>query len=348
MKLHYSRRFLFALPLNILVSSSSNVYNKNKPYIRSHHTPTTTSRVFRKCDTPSSVYDNDVDIKSVIKQFFDRTSQRFEEYEERMKVKRQKYKEQRDKNAEQIIEKDKMEKSLEEKVEKVCLKYGCGLGGVSASVGLFGGFGIYGWKTSALAAAKKAAMVEVTAKGATKGMAKVIELINLEFGVSTLGSQTLETVLNVINYTNEKLISESIYMQYQSTCLCIDPGPVTVTLTVDPEPICIFSWEESLAGLGDKGRFVKEIKVIETAVKTIVSKTENTAGEALKRAAEEGIKSITSAVESIYASCQIAIIASVVTILVIVLIMIIVYLILRYRRKKKMKKKAQYIKLLKE
>nr|SPJ13214.1 rifin PIR protein,putative [Plasmodium sp. DRC-Itaito] len=70
MKLHYSRRFLFALPLNILVSSSSNVYNKNKPYIRSHHTPTTTSRVFKKCDTPSSNYDNDVDIKSVIKQFF--------------------------------------------------------------------------------------------------------------------------------------------------------------------------------------------------------------------------------------------------------------------------------------
>nr|SPJ13455.1 rifin PIR protein,putative [Plasmodium sp. DRC-Itaito] len=298
MKLHYSRRFLFALPLKILVSSSSNVYNKNKPYIRSHHTPTTTSRVFRKCDTQSSNYNNDADIKSVIKQFFDRTSQRFEEYEERMKVKRQKYKEQRDKNAEQIIEKDKMEKSLEEKVEKVCLKYGCGLGGVAASVGLFGGFGIYGWKTAALAAAKKAVMVEVTAKGATKGMAKVIELINLEFGVSTLGAQTLETVLNVINYTNEKLISESIYMQYQSTCLCIDPGPVTVT------------------GLGDKGTFVKEIKVIEKAVRTIVSKTDNTAGEALKRATEEGIKSITSAVESIYTSCQIAIIASVVTILI--------------------------------
>ncbi|SPJ10047.1 rifin PIR protein,putative [Plasmodium sp. DRC-Itaito] len=322
MKLHYSRRFLFALPLNILV----------------------------KCDTPSSVYDNDVDIKSVIKQFFDRTSQRFEEYEERMKVKRQKYKEQRDKNAEQIIEKDKMEKSLGEKVEKVCLKYGCGLGGVAGSVGLFGGFGIYGWKTAALAAAKKAAMVEATAKGATEGMAKVIELINLEFGVSTLGAQTLETVLNVINYTNEKLISESIYMQYQSTCLCIDPGPVTVTVTVtlDPEPICIFSWEESLAALGDKGRFVKEIKVIEKAVRTIVSKTDNTAGEALKRAAEEGIKSITSAVESIYTSCQIAIIASVVAILIIVLVMIIIYLILRYRRKKKMKKKAQYTKLLDE
>nr|SPJ13213.1 rifin PIR protein,putative [Plasmodium sp. DRC-Itaito] len=205
-----------------------------------------------------------------------------------------------------------MEKSLGEKVEKVCLKYGCGLGGVAASVGLFGGFGIYGLKTAALAAAKKAAMIEVTAKGATEGMAKVIELINLEFGVSTLGAQTLETVLNVINYTNEKLISESIYMQYQSTCL---------------------------SGLGDKGRFVKEIKVIEKAVRTIVSKTDNTAGEALKRAAEEGIKSITSAVESIYTSCQIAIIASVVALLIIVLVMIIIYLVLRYRQKKKNEEK---------
>nr|SPJ13208.1 rifin PIR protein,putative [Plasmodium sp. DRC-Itaito] len=170
-------------------------------------------------------------------------------------------------------------------------------------------------------------------------MAKVIELINLEFGVSTLGAQTLETVLNVINYTNEKLISESIYMQYQSTCLCIDPGPITVSVTVDPEPICILSWEESLAGLGDKGRFVKEIKVIEKAVRTIVSKTDNTAGEALKRAAEEGIKSITSAVESIYTSCQIAIIASVVALLIIVLVMIIIYLVLRYRPKKKNEEK---------
>ncbi|SOV80422.1 rifin PIR protein, putative [Plasmodium reichenowi] len=340
MKPHYSRRLLFALPLNIWVTSSSNVYNKNKAYITTRHIPIYTSRVFRKCDTRSSIYDNDVHIKSVMRQFDDRTSQRFEEYEERMKVKRQKHIEQRDKNIEQIIEKDKMEKSLAEKVEKGCLKYGCGLEGVPASVGLLGGLGIYGWKTTALAAAKKATMVE----GIAKGVAKVIELVHLEFGLSTLGAQTLETVLNVINYTNEKLISESIYMQYQSTCLCFDPGPVTF----DPEPICISEWDKFVPELGDQGVFHKEIKIIETTVRTIVSYAKNTAVEALKGATEEVIKAITSAVESIYASCQIAIFASVVAILVIVLVMVFIYLILRYRRKKKMKKKAHYTKLLNE
>ncbi|SOV75773.1 rifin PIR protein, putative [Plasmodium reichenowi] len=339
MKLHYSRKLLFALPLNIFVTSSSNVYNKNKPYITTRHIPIYTSRVFRKCDTQSSNYDKDADMKSVKKNFDRQTSQRFEEYEERMKVKRQKDKEQRDKNAEQIIEKDKMDKSL---AEKGCLEYGCGLEGVAESVGLFGGLGMYGWKTTALAAAKKAAMVEGTAKGAATGVAKVIELINLDFGLSTLGAQTLETVLNVINYTNEKLISESIYMQYQSTCLCIDPGPVTVDL----EPICISVGDKSVPELGDQGVFLKEIKVIETAVRTIVSKAKNVAVEALKRATEEVIKISTAAVKYIFASYQIAIIASVVAILVIVLVMVFIYLILRYRRKKRMNKKAKYTKLL--
>ncbi|CDO61896.1 rifin [Plasmodium reichenowi] len=333
MKPHYSRRLLFALPLNIWV------YNKNKPYIITRHIPIYTSRVFRKCDTQSSNYDKDADMKSVKENFHRQTSQRFEVYEERMKVKRQKHKEQRDKNTEQIIEKDKMDKSLE---EKGCLKYGCGLEGVAESVGLFGGLGIYGWKSAALAVEKKAAMVEATVKGAAKGVAKVIELVNLEFGILTLGAQTLETVLNVINYTNEKLINESIYMQYQSTCQCIDPGPVTV----DPEPICISVGDKSVPGLGGQGVFVKEIKVIEKNVGTIVSKAKNVAVEALKRATEEVIKTSTSAVEYIFSSCQIAIIASVVAILVIVLVMLFIYLVLRYRRKKKMKKKAKYTKLL--
>ncbi|ETW32018.1 hypothetical protein PFFCH_00544 [Plasmodium falciparum FCH/4] len=70
-----------------------------------------------------------------------------------MNEKRQKSKEQRDKNVQKIIEKDKIEKSLTEKVEKGCLRCGCGLGGVAASVGLFGGLGTYGWKTAAIASA---------------------------------------------------------------------------------------------------------------------------------------------------------------------------------------------------
>ncbi|ETW59921.1 hypothetical protein PFMC_04196 [Plasmodium falciparum CAMP/Malaysia] len=132
MKLHYIKILLFSLPLNILVTSSY-VHDKNKPYI-TPHTPTTTSRVLSECDIPTSNYDNDADMKSVKENFDRQTSQRFDEYEERMSKKRQKCKEQCEKDIKQIILKDKMEKSLAEKVEKGCLRCGCGLGGVAATL----------------------------------------------------------------------------------------------------------------------------------------------------------------------------------------------------------------------
>ncbi|SOV84093.1 rifin PIR protein, putative [Plasmodium reichenowi] len=341
MKLHYSNILLFFISLNILVTSYQ-VYNKNKPYITIHHTSTTKSRVLSKCDIRSSIYDNDRDIKSVKENFDRQTAQRLREYDERMKVKRQKRKAKHDKNIKEIILKDKMEKSLAEKIETGCLKCGCGLGGVAASVGLFGGFGIHGWKTAALAAVKDTTIAECSAKG----VAKVIELVKSTFDVQNIAGQPLETVFNVINYTNEKLISQYIYMQYKSTCIC--SSPVTVTSIEGPEPICILVWNKSVSGMVGKAGFVKDIKVIETAVGSIVSDAKNVAGEALQMATEEVIKPGAAAVESTYASCQIAIIASVVALLIIALVMIIIYLVLRYRRKKKMNKKGQYTKLLNE
>ncbi|ETW45490.1 hypothetical protein PFNF135_00012 [Plasmodium falciparum NF135/5.C10] len=88
MKLHYSKILLFSLPLNILVSSSSNAHN-NKPYIKSH-TSTTTWRGLSEYDPYIPNYDNDAEMKSVKENFDRQTSQRFDEYEERMKGKRQK------------------------------------------------------------------------------------------------------------------------------------------------------------------------------------------------------------------------------------------------------------------
>ncbi|SPJ08256.1 rifin PIR protein,putative [Plasmodium sp. DRC-Itaito] len=334
MKLHYYNILLFFCQLNILVTSYQE-HNKNKPYITTHHTATTKSRVLSKYDIQSSIYHNDRDIKSVKENFDRQTSQRLREYEERMKVKRQKRKAKRDKNIQKIIEKDKMETSLAEKVEKRCLKYGCGLGGVAASVGLFGGFGIYGWKTVALAAAKNAAIAEV----AEAGKNAVILGITTEFGVSTLGAQPLETVLNVIDYTDVSNISHLIYSQYETTCISI------YSPTVGPEPICFPVWEKLLSGFGGQGEFVKEKNIIETAVRTIVSNAKAAAGEA-----EEATTLITTekigAIDAISSGCQIAIIASVVAILIIALVMIIIYLVLRYRREKKMNKKADYTKLL--
>ncbi|ETW39110.1 hypothetical protein PFTANZ_00172 [Plasmodium falciparum Tanzania (2000708)] len=136
MKLHYSKILLFLLPLNILLTLHQ-VHSKNKPYMTQRLTQT--NRSLCESDTESSIYDNDEEINSVKEIFERQMSQRFEEYEERMITQRQKRKEQRDKNIQKIIHKDKMEKNVEEKIEKGCLMCGCGLGSVAGSVGLFGG-----------------------------------------------------------------------------------------------------------------------------------------------------------------------------------------------------------------
>ncbi|SCM18864.1 PIR protein, putative [Plasmodium sp.] len=117
MKLHYSKILLFAIPLYILA------YNKNKPYIITH-TPTTPSRVLIECNLYMPNYDYDPDMKFV-KEIFDRqSSQRFEEYEERIQEKRQKCREKCDKDIQKIILKDKINKTLVEKVEKEKLGIG--------------------------------------------------------------------------------------------------------------------------------------------------------------------------------------------------------------------------------
>ncbi|MBZ2160326.1 hypothetical protein K1I93_09760, partial [Streptococcus australis] len=143
--------------------------------------------------------------------------------------KRKKCKEQCDKDIQQIILKDKMEKSLAEKVEKGCLRCGCGLGGVAASVGLFGGLGIYGWKTAALATAKEAVKdgamaATIKAAGAEAFKSAVIEGIEKEFGVSTLGVQRFESFIDVENYMKVSVISEKVYSHYSTTCITFGPG----------------------------------------------------------------------------------------------------------------------------
>nr|SPJ13189.1 rifin PIR protein,putative [Plasmodium sp. DRC-Itaito] len=349
MKLHVLKiLLLFYIPLNILLTSY-HVNTHKKVYITTHHTTRYTSRVLSEKDIQSSNYNNDTDMKSVMQQFVDRTSQRFEEYKERMKDKRQKYKQQRDKNIEKIIEKDKMDKSLTEKIEKGCLRCGCGLGGVAASVAIFGTVAVKELTKAAITAAeitaKEAVMAEgaatIKAAGATKGAAKVIELIKLKFGVSTLDGKELGLVVNASNYTDVSLISGSIYKQYEnSQCLPLFSSPVAGT----DKPICTLVWQNS-AGRVNGG---SANTLIKKTAETIVSEAQNTAKVAEEKAIEEAIEASTLAAESTYAGCQTAIIASVVAIIIIALVMIIIYLVLRYRRKKKMNKKAQYTTLLNE
>ncbi|ETW45679.1 hypothetical protein PFMALIP_06263 [Plasmodium falciparum MaliPS096_E11] len=332
MKLHYTKILLFFFPLYILVTSY-HVYSKNKPSITSHHTQT--NRSLCECDTQSSSYDKDEEIKSV-KEIFDRqTSQRFEEYEERMKEKRQKRKEERDKNIQQIIVKDKMQKSLAEKVEKSCLMCGCGLGGVAASVGLFGGLGIYGWKTAALATAKEAAKDAAMAAGEVArlkaGKDAVIAGLK-ELGVQNIAGQPLVSYFTATNYHNATFISSAINNQYEpSSCIFYLSG--TRSGPVARETFCTWVMQKSTAAANVQR-------------KNIVSDAETVAQRAVEKATDEVIQRSIAVVDAKYVIFQNAIIASVVALLIIVLVMIIIYLVLRYRRKKKMNKKAHYTKLL--
>ncbi|SPJ11727.1 rifin PIR protein,putative [Plasmodium sp. DRC-Itaito] len=316
MKLCCSKILLFFLTLNILVTSYQAHNNNDEPYIIPHHTQT--NRSLCEYETQSSIYDKDTGMKSVMQQFVDRTSQRFEEYKERLKEKRQKRKEERDKNIQKIIEKDKMEKSLTEKVEKGCLKCGCALGGGVLPVwGLVSGL----WYGTWLQYLSAKALPEGIKKGIQVGIDEIIKIVQNAGRGGVFPDITVEEMLSSGKFTNgvtlydmAKYISDTMYDKFQ---------------TAGCEPM----WQ-ALDGMVTEGGIVEfnaensaHIAAVERAVEE---------GEALKVAefaAKTGLLSNT-------------IIASVVTILIIVLIMIIIYLVLRYRRKKKMKKKAQYTKLL--
>ncbi|CZT98244.1 rifin [Plasmodium falciparum NF54] len=343
MKLHFPKILLFFFPSNILLTSY-HVHSKNKPYITPRHTPTITSRVLRECDIHKSIYDNDEDMKSVKENFDRQISQRFEEYEERMKGKRQKRKEERDKNIQEIIEKDRMDKSLAEKVEKCCLICGCGLGGVAASVGIFGGIAISELKKAAMiaaiASAQKTGVLAGEAARIPAGIKAVIAGLK-RMGISTLGGKDLGSYFATTDYTNFKTIARVINSEYQ-TDSCLIGGPATDK----SKTICNWVRANFVAPQDSPGKGGSVYKSIETAVKSIVTDAETVAQRAVENATEEVIKNSTAAAESTYAGCQTAIIASVVAIIIIALVMIIIYLVLRYRRKKKMKKKAEYTKLL--
>ncbi|CAD51689.1 rifin [Plasmodium falciparum NF54] len=359
MKLNYTKILLFFFPLNILLTSY-HVHSKNKPHTTPHHTPTTTSRVLSECDTQSSIHDNDEEINSV-KEVFDRqTSQRFEEYQERMKEKRQKRKEQRDKNIQKIIQKDRMEKNIAEKIEKGCLMCGCGLGGVAGSIGLFGGVAINIWKPAALKAAIKTAIANSADKiaeaansaGIQAGKEFVIAGLK-RMGISTLGGKDLGTYFATTSYKNITNIAQAVYEQHFEKCADYPLWSVRVPSSAAKHDFLFCqSVSNQIPSVSQPKQYISRIDVVQKTVQNIVTKAEGVAADASAvKSAEltaEITKEQTTAINTIFMSKQTAIIASVVAILIIVLIMVIIYLILRYRRKKKMKKKAQYTKLLNE
>ncbi|ETW46120.1 hypothetical protein PFMALIP_05817 [Plasmodium falciparum MaliPS096_E11] len=313
MKLHCSKILLFLLPLNILVTSY-HVYSKNKPSITSHHTQT--NRSLCECDTQSTNYNNDEDIKSV-KEIFDRqTSERFEEYEERMQEKRQKRKEQRDKDIQKIIVKDKINKSLEQKVEKGCLVCGCGLGGVAAGVGIIGPIAINEWAKAATAAAFDLAIQEGIDAGVKAAIAKIEKISFIRF---TSWVVEWPKFINESNYNSIhgliKAIKDAVASNGE-TCPAIGTSLNRVCNGISANSN---AWIERAAEAGTKA-----------------------AADATAAVEEAELFKVTTTSSTAYSTIG----YSVTAILIIVLVMIIIYLILRYRRKTKMNKKEQYTKLL--
>ncbi|ETW44413.1 hypothetical protein PFNF135_00980 [Plasmodium falciparum NF135/5.C10] len=307
MKLH-NIKILFSFSLNILVN------NKNKPYI-TPHTSAITSRVLNECDLYMPNYDKDADMKSVKENFDRQSSRRFEEYEERIQEKRRKCKEQCDKDIQEIILKDKIDKSLAEKVEQGCLKCGCGLGGVAACVGIFGAI--------AVNEVKKAALVAAAQKGIEEGIKVAIEELGKLYVLSQFKLIDWGARINGTNFLEpnnlSSIVSEIYYM-------CSDVEDAKGTL------FC-----RAMDGLDNTPN--------NFALKTITQEAAKVAGAAGKIAKSTEEAEITLAnAESSYLYSAIG--YSVTAILIIVLVMIIIYFILRYRRKKKMNKKAQYTKLL--
>ncbi|SOV78655.1 rifin PIR protein, putative [Plasmodium reichenowi] len=318
MNVYYISILLFAIPLNILVSSP-----QKNPSITPHHTPIYTSRLLSEKEIKSTNYDNDPQMKKVMKKFQDRTSERLREYDERMKQKRQKSKEERDKRTQEIIEKDKMEKSLEEKVEKGCLKCGVVLGGGVLPVwGMITGLWYATWSQYVAIAVAEAATNAGIEAGVKVGLVKVTEIATQSLGTSgeiptmdvlakmTTGisadNVTLHGIFNAINSAMPRKYDYDTYSLFSSTVQKLAETPKAVTT-------------------GYATQAAEVTKAFADAKAGVLTQAGN------------ATSTLTTAIT-----------ATVVTIVVIVLILVIIYLVLRYRRKKKMNKKSQYTKLLKE
>nr|SPJ13308.1 rifin PIR protein,putative [Plasmodium sp. DRC-Itaito] len=346
MKIHYINILLFALPLNILVvlCHVNDQSNYNIPKRTPNGQLTKSHRSLCECElyAPAN-YDNDPEMKEVMENFNRQTSQRFHEYDERMKTTRQKCKEQCDKESQKIILKDKLEKelmdkfatldtniqndaiptcvcekSMADKVEKGCLKCGYGLGTVAPTVGLIGSVAVDQLTSALTAAAKEYA----TKKGIEAGIATVIAKIKEMNPLKSIWDVELSKYITELNYKSIDGLADAAKAAMNS---------IGETCTFNGKPM-----STACNAISADNRSMWFGTAVRDGADITASRT-----EIVQKAALDTIESTTT-------TSTTAITASVVTIVVIVLIMVIIYLILRHRRKKKMKKKLQYIKLLEE
>ncbi|ETW45080.1 hypothetical protein PFNF135_00409 [Plasmodium falciparum NF135/5.C10] len=322
MKLNYTNiLLLYAFNLSIFLLSSCHVNNQKNHYI-TPYTPTTTSRALCECDLYMVNYYNDPEMKSLMENFDRQTSQRLHEYEERMIKNRQKFKEQCDKEIQQIILKDKIEKELTErfsaletkidtndiltciceksvadKVEKTCVKCGRILGTAVPELSLIGGIAVY-------AAAQSATMKAF--------ISQTIDVLNGIGGMSQLFGEKISQFVTPSIYGKPMNLVIPLQEAINNACKC--PGMGGKILCGGIERPFAQSIPSRIAGAVNQG--------VHTANDTWATATTPTTF-------------LTN-----------PFVASSIAIMIIVAIVLIIYLILRYRRKQKIKKKIQYIKLL--
>ncbi|SOV84187.1 rifin PIR protein, putative [Plasmodium reichenowi] len=383
MKVHCYNILLFSLLLNTLLLSSSQVNiemnHYNTPHIKNAE-PTESYRSLCECEIYTSIYDNDPEMKEVMENYNRQTSKRFEEYNERMNKNRQKCKEQCDRDIQNIILKDKLEKqmaqqlttletkintediptcvcekSVADKVEKFCLNCGVNVGGgVTLSSGVLGGIGavaVNAWKPKALeaaiAAAKEAAAADILAAaeaaGNTRGIQIVIHYLET-WGVDNFCPELFQSIGTTTRYYDAAKIIDAIIAKKGELCSVGSRGKEAICQTFE------IKFGLSDANGGPLGLPAKD--AIPLKIKGLVGKATEAAEAKAAEVTAAKIEIIETAqekaIETTFMVNQTSIIASIVAIVVIILVMLIIYLVLRYRRKKKMKKKLQYIKLLEE
>ncbi|SOV11138.1 rifin PIR protein, putative [Plasmodium sp. gorilla clade G2] len=333
MNIYYISVLLFPIILNILVN---NLWNINVT------TTKPTTRLLCDCDIYTSIYDNDPEMQKLRENFERHTSQRFKEYEERMHDKRMKCKEQCDKEIQQIILKDKIEKELKDKLsvletdididsiptcvceksvayktEKFCLNCGKNMGAIAPCWGLVCGVGYAGW----LQYASATVLQESIKKGIEMGLTKITEIASNLWQIEASKIPTVDTLTKMIAGKITDDVSFSGIFQTLNSA---------IAGKLDTDKYAYFSFNiQSMATPAKLKSFKIETQLVAKAVSDA------------KDVALTNTGNVTSALTT-------TIIASVVVIVVIVLVMVIIYLILRYRSKKKMKKKLEYMKLLKE
>ncbi|EWC88212.1 hypothetical protein PFNF54_02990 [Plasmodium falciparum NF54] len=323
------------------------VNTHKKPSITPRHIQTTRSLCECELYAPAN-YDSDPEMKRVMQQFHDRTSQRFHEYDDRMKTTRQKCKDKCDKEIQKIILKDKLEKqmaqqfstlhtdiqsdaiptcvcekSLADKVEKGCLRCAQNLGGVAPGWGLLSGFDYVTWSQYISGIAAKAAADAGLKAGVKVGLVNAVKIVT-----NTL----IESGGEIPIMDWEKLI---IFGDFSDG----------VTLHA------IFKNLNNMMNCHlDSGKYSQFSMFVQKFAKNFKPITANYSKEVAEvtKAVADAKTGVLTKAGNATSSLSTGITASIIAIVVIVLIMVIIYLVLRYRRKKKMKKKLHYIKLLEE